>query len=42
MLLRALWVYPIFLIIVIGTRRSHQRTRSERQTSGWAGRHALG
>ena len=27
------WVYPIFLIIVIGTRRSHQRTRSERQTS---------
>lgn len=27
------WVYPIFLIIVIGTWRSHQRTRSERQTS---------
>ena len=25
------WVYPIFLIIVIGTWRSHQRTRRERQ-----------
>jgi len=27
------WVYPIFLIIVIGTWRSHQRRRSERQAS---------
>lgn len=25
------WVYPIFLIIVIGTWRSHQRARNERQ-----------
>lgn len=24
------WVYPIFLIIVIGTWRSHQRSRQER------------
>lgn len=30
------WVYPIFLIIVIGTWRSHQRTRRERQTDGLA------
>lgn len=27
------WVYPIFLIIVIGTWRSHRRTRVERQAS---------
>ena len=26
------WVYPIFLIIVVGTWRSHQRARSEGQT----------
>ena len=26
------WVYPIFLIIVVGTWRSHQRTRSEQRT----------
>lgn len=25
------WVYPIFLIIVIGTWRSHQRSQSERR-----------
>ncbi len=28
-----LWVYPIFLIIVIGTWRSHQRARRETETS---------
>jgi hypothetical protein len=27
------WVYPIFLIIVIGTWRSHQRSRGEHQAS---------
>ena len=27
------WVYPIFLIIIIGTWRSHQRTRREQQAS---------
>jgi nicotinamide riboside transporter PnuC len=27
------WVYPIFLIIVIGTWRSHQRARQERLAS---------
>jgi hypothetical protein len=27
------WVYPIFLIIVIGTWRSHQRSQSERRTT---------
>ena len=27
------WVYPIFLIIVVGTWRSHQRTRSEHRAS---------
>lgn len=26
------WVYPIFLIIVIGTWRTHQRSRQERRT----------
>jgi hypothetical protein len=30
------WVYPIFLIIVIGTWRSHQRTRREPQPDGLA------
>ena len=27
------WVYPIFLIIVVGTWRSHQQARVERQAS---------
>ncbi len=28
-----LWVYPIFLIIVVGTWRTHQRTRQEARRS---------
>ncbi|MEP7315933.1 MAG: hypothetical protein ABI667_04475 [Sphingomicrobium sp.] len=31
------WVYPIFLIIVIGTFRSHQRSRKERDDLAFPG-----
>lgn len=31
------WVYPIFLIIVIGTWRSHQRSRRERADLAFLG-----
>ena len=31
------WVYPIFLIIVIGTWRSHQRSRQERADLAFPG-----
>ena len=31
------WVYPIFLIIVIGTWRSHQRSRKERDDLAFPG-----